>query len=277
MNTDVISLRLSTRTSLHYNRTMTKRTFAGTVATAAVWLLVSPFAMTAQGAPLRLLVSNGMKAAMEQLKPQCEKAVGSPIDMQFSSTAALKKRIEAGEAFDATIISSEAITDLIKQGKLAAATRMDVGRSPLGIGIRAGSAKPDISSADALKKALLAAPSITYPQDGATRGSIEKMFDKMGIAAQVKPKIMLAPGSGAATESVAAGKAAFVITLFSEIAPVHGVEILGALPGEYQTQVNFTIAASAASTNAGVVRSVAAFLKGTEAAPILKANGLETH
>ena len=138
-----------------------------------------------------------------------------------------------------------------------------------------GSPKPDISTSDALKQALVDVKSITYPQDGATRGFIEKMFDRMGIAGQVKPKIILAPGSGPATESVAEGKAAFVITLFSEIVPVHGVEILGALPGQYQNYVNFTVAANASSKNAGAIKSLAAFLTGPTAAPILKAKGLE--
>jgi molybdate transport system substrate-binding protein len=254
---------------------MTKRSIAGALAVAAVALLLSPRQMAAQAKPIRLLVSNGMKAAMEELQPQCERAIGSPLEFQFSSTAALKKRIEAGETFDGTIITSEAIADLIKQGKLAGASRVELGRSALGIGIRMGSSKPDIRTTDALKQALLKAPSITYPQDGATRGFIEKMFERMGIAAQMKPKIILAPGSGPATESVAAGKATFVITLFSEIVPVHGVEILGALPGEYQNYVNFAAAANASSKNAGAIKSLTAFLAGPKAAPILKAKGLE--
>ena len=88
-----------------------------------------------------------------------------------------------GEAFDVTIITTEAIGDLIKQGKLTGASRTDVGRSELGIGIQAGAPKPGIRTPEALKKTLQDAKSITYPQDGASRGSIEKMFERMGIAA----------------------------------------------------------------------------------------------
>ncbi len=200
---------------------MTIRTLAALVATAGGFLcLTTPPAAaqnTSQNNALRLLVSNGMKGTMEALQPQCEKAVGRSLAIQFGSTASLKKRIEMSEAFDVTIITTEAIGDLIKQGKLTGASRMDVGRSELGIGIRAGAGKPDIRTPEALKKTLQEAKSITYPQDGASRGSIEKMFERMGIAADVKPKIILAPGSTAATERVAAGKAAMVITLFSEI------------------------------------------------------------
>jgi molybdate transport system substrate-binding protein len=257
---------------------MTIRSIAAIVATAGACLCLTTQPAAAQNTSnnaLRLLVSNGMKGTMEELKPQCEKAVGRSLAIQFGSTASLKKRIEMGEAFDVTIITTEAIGDLIKQGKLTGASRMDVGRSELGIGIRAGAPKPDIRTPEALKKTLQDAKSITYPQDGASRGSIEKMFERMGIAADVMPKIILAPGSGPATESVAAGQAAMVITLFSEIVPTHGVEILGPLPGEYQTDIRFGAATSATSNNAEAGRALIAFVSGPKAAPVLKAKGIQ--
>jgi molybdate transport system substrate-binding protein len=218
-----------------------------------------------------------MKAAMEELQPRCERAIGHPLTLLFNSTASLKKTIEAGEGFDAAIITSEAIDDLIKQGKLARGSRADLGRSELGIGIRAGAAKPDIHTPAALKRTLSDAKSITYPQDGASRAYIEKMFERMGIAADVKPRIILAQGSGPATESVAAGKAALVITLFSEIVPIHGVEILGPLPGEFRYDIRFAAAASATTKNAEAAVALVAFLAGPEAAPTFKAKGLEPH
>jgi molybdate transport system substrate-binding protein len=226
----------------------------------------------AQGTPVRVLVSNGMKAAMEELAPRCERAIGRPLDIQYNSTASVKKRIQAGDAFDVTIITSEAIGDLIEQGKLAAGTRADVARSELGIGIRAGAPRPDIRTADALKRTLLNAKSITYPQDGASRGYVENMFERMAIAADVKPRIILAPGSGPATESVAAGKAELVITLFSEIVPVRGVEILGPLPGEFHYDIRFAAAAGSATDNAA--RALIAFLAGPIPAPVYKSKGL---
>lgn len=211
---------------------------------------------------------------MEELQPQCEREIGRTLAVQFSSTAALKKRIEAGESFDVTIITSEALTNLEKQGKTAEASRVALGRSELGIGIRAGAAKPDIHTTEALKTTLRTAKSITFPQDGATRGDIEKMLERLGIATEVKPRIILAPSSGAATQSVAEGKAAMVITLFSEIVPVHGVEILGALPGEFERYVSFEAAANAASQNAEAARALIAFLTGPKAAPTFKAKGV---
>jgi len=212
---------------------------------------------------------------MEELQPQCERAVGHLLALQFHSTAAVKKQIEAGEGFDVAIITVEAIDDLIKEGKIAAGTRAALVRSELGIGIRAGAAKPDIHTTEALKRTLREAKSITYPEDGASRGYIEKMFERLGIAADVKPKIILAQGSGPATESVAAGKAALVITLFSEIVPIHGVEILGPLPGEFRYDIRFAAAASALAKNAEVAKALIHFLAGPKAVATFKAKGLE--
>jgi molybdate transport system substrate-binding protein len=255
---------------------MTKCSVAAAIlATTAGSLLLFTPELAAQGTAVRVLVSNGMKAAMEELQPECERAIGHPLGLEFSSTAALKKKIEAGESFDVTVITTEAIGDLIHQGKLAGASRAELARSELGIGIRSGSAKPDIHTPEALKRTLLNAKSITYPRDGASRGYIEKMFERLGIAAEVQPKIILAPGSGPATESVAAGKAALVITLFSEIVPVQGVEILGPLPGEFRSDVRFAAAASVTAKDAKAARALIGFLTGPKAAPILKAKGLE--
>jgi len=229
----------------------------------------------AQGGGVRVMASNGMKAALEELQPQCERAIGHPLALQFSSTAALKRRIETGEGFDVTVIAAEAITDLIKQGKIAGDSRKDVALSELGIGIAAGAKKPDIRTPEALKRALLDVKSITYPQDGATRSDIEKMFDSLGIAADVKSKIILAPSSTAATESIAKGKASVVLTLFSEIVPVPGVEILGPLPGKYRDAVHFQAAASAAAKDKEAAKMLIACLAGPIAAPVYKTKGLE--
>ena len=229
----------------------------------------------AQGEPLRLLVSNGLKGSMEALHPLCEQQIGRRLAIEFGSTASVRKRIEMGEAFDATMITVQAIDDLIKQGVLAGPSRVDIGRSELGIGIRSGAPKADVSTPAALKQTLLKTGSVTYPQDGASRGDIERMFDRLGIAAEMKPKIMLAPGSGPATESVAAGKAAMVLTLFSEILPVHGVEVLGPLPAEYKTNIRFAAAASATSKHADAVKALFDYLAGPKAEPVLRAKGIE--
>jgi molybdate transport system substrate-binding protein len=260
-----------------YNAPMTLRSIAAVVATAGgLCLTLGPVAAhDAQSDAVRALVSNGMKGSMEALQGQCEKEVGRQLAIQFGSTASLKQRIEAGAAFDVTIITIEAIDDLIKKALLTRATRMAIGRSELGVGIRAGAPKPDIRTVATFRQALRQAPSITFPQDGASRGYIEHMFERLGIAADVKAKIILAPGSGPATENVAAGKAAMVLTLFSEIVPTHGVEILGPFPGEYQSDIRFGAAASAQSQHADAATALIAFLAGSKVTGVLKAKGID--
>lgn len=247
--------------------------FVASIASLSGTFCLAP--ATAAESPVHLLVSNGLKASMERVHAICEPTVGHPLDIRYNSTASVKKSIEAGERFDVTMITTEAIEDLVKQGTLAGDSKISIGRSELGIGIKSGVPKPDIKTVDGLKKALLAVPSITYPQDGASRGYIEKMFERLGIAAEVKPKIILAPGSGPATQSVADGKAGFVITLFSEILPIKGVDILGALPGEFQSDIKFSAAVSRTAADKQAALAVIACVNGSKAAPVLKATGID--
>lgn len=251
------------------------RSIAAAVLVTAVGSAVFVPEVAGQDTAIRVLVSDGMKAAMEELRPQCERAVGRPLALQFNSTASLKKEIQAGEAFDVAIITSEAIEDLTKQGKLTGSSRANLAHSELGIGIRAGAPKPDIHTPESLKQTLRGATSITYPRDGASRAYIEEMFERMGITADIKSKITLASGSGPATERVATGKAELVIIVFSEIVPIQGVEILGALPGEFHYDIPFAAAASGGTKNVEAANALIAYLAGPKAAAVYKAKGLE--
>src|SRR5712692_4338041 len=119
---------------------MTIRSTATAILATVGFIFLSAREVAAQDTALRVLVSNGMKAAMEELQPQCERAIGHPLALQFNSTASVKKMIEAGQGFDVNLITTEAIDDLIKQGKRAGSSRVPLARSELGIGIRAGAA-----------------------------------------------------------------------------------------------------------------------------------------
>jgi molybdate transport system substrate-binding protein len=246
----------------------------GIVLAAGMLLAASAHDALAQEA-LRVLVSNGLKASMEKLQAQSEQALGRKLSLEFNSTAGLKARIDAGERFDATLITKEAIDDLVKQGKAAASSRAVLGRSPLVIGIRAGAPRADIGTVDALKRAFLQSKSITYPRDGASRDYIDKMFVQLGIAAELKPKIVLASGSGAATESVAKGQAEMVLTLASETAPVPGIEVLGPMPGALAYDIHFDGVASSTTTEGEAIKKLMAFLTGPQATAVFRANGVE--
>ena len=229
----------------------------------------------AQTGAVRVIASNGVKAVIEELQPQCERAIGHPLVIQWGSTTGLKQKIEAGEPFDLAVLTTEAIDALVHSGKVSGATRADIARCGVGVGIRSGAPKPDIGTPEAMKKTLLNAKSITYAQDGASRVFVEKMEQTLGIAEQTKAKTMLTTGSGPATANVAEGKAEMVLTLASEILPVHGIELIGPLPGSLQGYVSFAAAAGAKAQNAEAAKAVIQFLKGASAAPVYKAKGME--
>jgi len=242
---------------------------------AASLLLLCAWPAVPQPQPLHLFVSNGVRAVIEGLQPDAEKAAGRSFTMVFDTTSALKHKIEAGEPFDAAIFTSDAIADLVKEGKLTAESRTEIARCGIGMGVRAGAPKPDIHTPDALKMALRKAKSITYARDGASRKFIEKMFDDFGIAAEVKPKTLLPPGSVEANELVKTGKAEMVLTLVSEIIPARGVALVGPLPKDVQNYVNFAAGASANAGNGEAATKLIQFLKSPAAAPVYRAKGLE--
>ena len=230
---------------------------------------------TAQTGAVRVIASNGVKAVIEELQPQCERALGRSLSIQWGSTTGLKQKIEAGEPFDLAVLTTEAIDALIQSGKVSASTRADIARCGVGVGIRSGAPKPDISTPEAMKKTLLNAKSITYAQDGASRVFVEKMEQTLGIAEQAKGKTILTTGSGPATANVAERKAEMVLTLASEILPVHGIDLIGPLPGPLQGYVSFAAGTSSKAQNAEVAKAVIQFLKSAAAGPVYKAKGME--
>jgi molybdate transport system substrate-binding protein len=198
---------------------------------------------------VRVLSTNGVKSAIEDLEPDLERAIGHPLAIEFSTSAALKTRIEQGEAFDVTILTSALVDDLIRQGKVSAGGRVDVGRVGVGIGAKASAPRVDVSTAEAFKKTLLDAKSVAFTADGASRATIDRAFERLGITSVMKPKFVL-KGPGEAPAAVAAGEAEYVLTLASEIAPEPGVQLLGPLPAEVQGYVSFSAGRSPAARDA---------------------------
>ena len=238
------------------------------------WMLAAALLGLAQGAEIQVLCSNGVGAVLRELQPQFEKSTGHKLAIQFSSTANLKQRIEGGEAFDVVFLTADTADELIKSGKLAGATRAELARSGIGVGFRKGAPKPDVRTAAAMKQSLMNAKSIAYTGNGASRPSIDKMLERMGLASQVKSKVRLT-GAGQAPEIVAKGEAEMVITLISEILPVPGVELAGPLPEEFQNYVSFSAAAAAKGGNQQAVTALIKYMDGPAAVPAYKAQGME--
>src|SRR5260370_5931463 len=253
---------------------------ARTVAAARVMTLGAIVLRFAPGVPaqapaVRVLGSNGVQGALNDIIPKCEHAVGHPLAVEFGTTATLKPRIEGGEAFDFTVLTSEAIDALIKEGKIAADSRANVARVGIGIGIRAGSPKPDVSTPEALKKTLSNAKSITYAAAGASRPPTDKMLSAMGIADALKPKTLLLAGAEETSAAVRDCKAEVLITLINEIVSAKGLELAGPLPKEFQTYVAFAAGVSPNAKNGEAAKAAVKFLTGPKAATAYKAKGIE--
>lgn len=229
----------------------------------------------ASDAEIRVICSNGIKGAMDKLIPQYEHSSGKHISIQYGASALLKKTIEGGESFDLAILTPAVIDDLIKDGKIASGTHTDIARADLGVGVRAGAPKTDISTSDAMKGRLLAAKSITFAKEGAATPAINNMFDRLGIAADLKSKIVFQPVGGNAEEAVARGDNELVFGPVSEILPVHGVEVLGKFPSEFQSPLIMTAGLGANAENAEGAKAFVKFLTSSPAMPAIKASGME--
>ena len=232
-------------------------------------------AAAAHAADLRVLASNGVKAAIEEMKPQLEKATGSGLSIDFSTAAALRERIKKGEAFDVAILTDDAIDALIKAGKISPAQRAKLARVGIGVGYRKGAPKPDVGTAASIKQALLNAKSIAYTESGASRPGIDRMFERLGVASQLHTKSHLT-AAGAAPASVGKGESDLVLTLISEILPEPGVELAGPIPSEFQTYIGFSAAPSPKAAGLPAAAALITFMKSSAAAATYKAKGMET-
>ena len=232
-------------------------------------------ASLANAAEIKVLCSNGIKAVVEELVPQYERATKHKVTLQFEPSALLKKRIDAGEPFDLAVLTTTLIDEEIKAGKLASDSRTILARSGLGLSIRAGSKKPDIASVDAFKKALLSAKSITYATQGASAAPFEALVATLGITAQVKPKYNLRETASQVGEAVSSGAAEIGVAPVSEILPVKGVDLVGAFPKDVQSYVEMTAAVSTRAKEKDAANKLVAFIIAPANLPVIKAKGME--
>jgi molybdate transport system substrate-binding protein len=174
-------------------------------------VLLSARQAPAKDPDIRVLCSNGIKAAMEALIPEAERAAGRTIVIQFSSSAALKRSIDGGEPFDLAILTPGIVDDLIKAGKIQAGTHTDLASAALAVGVRAGAPKADVGTPEAMKRTLLAAKSITYTKEGAASAAIASMVRSLGIQDQLASRTTLQTVPGHGAEGVAKGEHELVI------------------------------------------------------------------
>lgn len=245
---------------------------------AALLLAAMPLLMDVTGAAsaaeLKVLGSRVTKVILGELGPKFEKETGFKPVVDADVAQASKRKVENGEPFDVAVLVDFQIDDLIKQGKLVAGSRMDLMKSGIGIAVKRGAPKPDISTVEAFKKTLLNAKSITYLKEGASTIHLRKVFAQLGIADALLPKTVQTM-TESVSELVAEGKVELGLIVIPNILSVPGAELVGPLPAELNKYVMFTAGISAQSPNQAAARKLLEFLKTPEATAIIKAKGNE--
>ncbi len=242
--------------------------------TTLLVLLLSGVA-PAQDAHVQVLCSNGFRAALEKLLPEAQRTIGHPIDVKFGTSASFKQAIEGGEQFDLVIVTPQIVGDLIKDGKIADGTKVDLASTGEGLGVPAGRTKPDISSAQAMKQTLLQVKSIGVVKVGAGTPAVVDMLNRLGITDQVQPKIVYQEGAEKSMANLASGKVDAAFGLISEVSSVPGVQFAGPLPAEFQRKIFMTAGIASAAKNRKAAEGIIQSFTSAAAAENIKKAGLE--
>jgi molybdate transport system substrate-binding protein len=247
-------------------------------------LVLAAFAVVCLSGPalaaeVTLIGPGGVRAAVTALIPGFEKASGHTVKATFGSGGGTKDRVIKGDAFDVPIVQPP-LAPVVASGHVLKESETALAVAPIAVAVKAGAAKPDISTAEAVKKMLLAAKSITYPNvegspaGGAAGISINQTLAKLGIAEAIKLKIKPAPTGFATAKMVASGEAEIGMVFLSEMIHEPGITIVGNLPRDISTPTELVGFLSAHAKDATAARALLAYLSGPEAAAVYKDVGM---
>ena len=223
---------------------------------------------------IRVLSSVGIKAVIDELAPQFEKATKHKVTTTFDLASTMKTQIEGGAPFDVAILTPPLLDDLIKKGLVTSASRTAVARVGLGLMIKSGAKKPDVGSLAAFRRTLLDAKSITYAAAGASGVAFLAIVEKMGIAPQIKVKAKPVASGEDVNANITSGGADLAVLPVSEILPVKGAELGGVFPAEVQTFVVMAAGVSAKSQGSAANEFVS-FLMSPANDAVVKVKGME--
>jgi molybdate transport system substrate-binding protein len=240
--------------------------FAG----ASVLILAS----VANAADVKVLASAALKEAYLELVPQFERVTEHKVATTWAGTVDIMKRMQAGETFDLVIMAGPSIDELIKLGKIVPGSRVDLAKSGVGAAVRAGAAKPDIGSGDALKRAMLAAKSIAY-STGPSGVYLADLFQRMGIADEIKSKVKISPPGVPVGEMIARGEAEIGFQQVSELLPVAGIDFIGPLSADVQKITVFAGGIHTGAKEPDAAKALVKFITSPQAVPVIKKKGME--
>lgn len=247
-------------------------------AVVAMWMGLAALAVRpVQADDVKVFSAGAVRAIVTDLAEQFRQETGNTVTFSFGTAGQTRQKLLSGEPVDVVILTDAGIDDMIKQGALASGSRADLARTGMGVGVREGAPKPDITTSEAFKTTLLKAKSLVYvdPAQGATSGvHFKSVLERLGIADAVKGKTQLVSG-GYPAEKVASGEAELVVHQISEIVPVKGVTLVGPLPPDFQKVTVYSAGLAARSPSPAAARAFVAFLTRPAFKPKFAAAGLD--
>lgn len=231
----------------------------------------------ADAAELKVLTAGAFRPVVMAVIPEFTRVSGHKVAVENATVGVLRERIESGETFDVVIVTPAVIEELVRKGKVASGTNKTLARVGVGVMVRAGAPKPDISTVEAFKQALLSAHSVAYidPASGGSSGIyVDRLLQRLGVAEQVRAKARLKQG-GYVADLIKSGEAELGIHQISEIIPVKEVELVGPLPAEIQNYTTYAAGISSGSKEPEAARALIEALAGPAAAGVLKEKGME--
>ena len=242
---------------------------------AVLFAILEAASPAAQATEIKVFSLPGLVGVFKEIVPTFENTTGHKLLVTFEVNAPIMRRIDSGEKFDVAIITPTEINNLISRGKIVADSRVEVARVGIGVWVRAGAPKTDISSVEAFKQMLVEAKSISYTRESNTGVYMASLIERLGLADILKPKTRLMGGGGQNQRAVAAGEVEYGISIVSDGIGRSGVELLGVLPQEIQNWTVFVGGVAPDASDVPAARSFLKFLVSPETNPVMKANALE--
>jgi len=229
---------------------------------------------SASAADLKVLITNGMKPVMAEVASQFERSTGHKLSIRYEGSAVLQEEITRGDNFDVAMLIASNMDAVTKLDKIATGTGVNIARSGLGVVVRAGQPKPDISTVDAFKRAMLEAKSIAYVTKGASGRHFIAVCERLGIAEQVQAKGKTKP-TGMVAEFVANGEAELAVQQMSELVSMKGTDLVGPFPPELNLISQIAAAVGASSKEREAAKAFIKFFGTAEVTTVIKAKGME--
>jgi molybdate transport system substrate-binding protein len=228
----------------------------------------------AESAEIKILCNAAITTVTDELFARFERATGHKLTVRYEFGPILNREIERGEVFDVAILSLD-VEELVKRGKIADGTRVVLGRTGIGVGTGKGLPKPDVSTTEAFKRALLNAKSVAYSKEGSSGLYFLGLLERLGISEEMKTKLRPQPPAVPTAQAVATGEAEIVVVGAALILLEPGAELVGLLPVELQNYVTFTAGLSAAAKEPEAGKALLDFLGSPETLAMLKTHGVE--